>query len=163
MLIDAVPAMKKGGAMAEERSHHVTVRLARGYEFVAEFNDLPGAPSILLDEPKPLGDERGPNAAALIGAAVGNCLAASLTFCLRRARMDVEQLTADVTTHVTRNDQGRFRISSIDVELAPVVGGEAHKLERCSDLFEEFCTVTASVKRGIPVHVSLKQPAEAAA
>jgi organic hydroperoxide reductase OsmC/OhrA len=143
--------------MSEERTHHVTVRLACGYEFIADFEDIPGAPAMRFDEPEPLGSNGAPSAAAVLGAAVGNCLAASLAFRLRRAKMDVQGLTAHVTTHVVRNDRGRFRINGIDVELAPVVGGGASgRLDRCGDLFEDFCTVTASVQHGIPVHVSLK-------
>jgi uncharacterized OsmC-like protein len=150
--------------MSEERVHHVTVRLARGYEFVAEFNDLPNAPSILLDEPAPLGGGQGPSAAEVLGAAVGNCLAASLTFCLRRARLDVQDMTAQVTTHVAKNDKGRFRIREIEVELSPVLGaGTDTSIDRCEALFEEFCIVTASVQHGIPVHVSLKDQGERAA
>ena len=141
--------------MAEQQTHHVTVRLSDGFEFIAEFNDVPDAPPLLLDEPKPLGGNRAPNAAALLGAAVGHCLAASLTFCLRRACVDVEGLTASVTTHVNRNERGRHRITGIDVELDPVLGDNA-RVAGCEGLFEDFCTVTASVKRGIPVHVSLK-------
>jgi uncharacterized OsmC-like protein len=160
-----------------EGSHHVTVRLLRDYEFVAEFNDVAGKPVICFDEPPPLGGGSGPNAAAVLRAAVGNCLAASLAFCLRKVRMEVGELTAHVTTHVTRNEEGRFRISSIDVELAPEVhgGGIAFNLddpnttraadrgrfERCEDLFEDFCTVTASVRYGIPINVSLREPQRA--
>jgi uncharacterized OsmC-like protein len=143
--------------MSEARSHHATVRLTRDYEFVAEFDDVPGVPSIVFDEPEPLGGSRAPNAVAVLGAAVGNCLAASLTYCLRRARMDVEAMTASVTTHVARNERGRYRIEGIDVELDPVVGAGGQPIGRCSDLFEDFCTVTASIKQGIPVRVSLKQ------
>ena len=143
--------------MAEERTHHVTVRLSRDYEFIADFEDIPGAPAMRFDEPEPLGSNGAPSAAAVLGAAVGNCLAASLAFCLRRARMEVQGLTAQVTTHVVRNERGRFRINGIDVELAPVVGGgTSGRLDRCGELFEDFCTVTASVQHGIPVHVSLK-------
>jgi len=150
--------------MSEERVHHVTVRLARGYEFVAEFNDLPDAPSILLDEPEPLGWGKGPSAAEVLGAAVGNCLAASLTFCLRRARLEVQDMTAQVTTHVAKNDKGRFRIREIEVALSPVLGaGTDASIDRCGALFEEFCIVTASVQHGIPVHVSLKEQGERAA
>jgi uncharacterized OsmC-like protein len=145
-----------------EHSHHISVRLDRDFEFVAEFDDVPGAAPIHFDEPQPMGGGEAPNAAAVLGAAVGNCLAASLTFCLRRARMDVQGMTAHVTTHVKRNDRGRFRIDGIDVELEPVVGGHL-RLDRCTELFEDFCTVTASVKRGIPVHVSLKPSAAEAA
>jgi uncharacterized OsmC-like protein len=143
--------------MSDERTHHVTVRLAREYEFVAEFDDVPNSSSILLDEPEPLGHNRAPNAAALLGAAVGDCLAASLAFCLRKSRTLVDGLTANVATHITRNEQGRFRISGIDVELAAdVAEADKTRLDRCQLLFEDFCIVTQSVRQGIPVNVAVK-------
>jgi organic hydroperoxide reductase OsmC/OhrA len=146
--------------MDTDRSHHVTVRLARAYEFVAEFNDLPDAPSMLFDEPPPLGEARAPNAAAVLGAAVGNCLAASFAFCLRKVRLEPETLTATVTTHVTKNDRGRFRISGIDVELTPELSdADPARIARCEQLFEDFCIVTQSVREGIPVSVSIKDGA----
>ncbi|MBZ5556301.1 MAG: OsmC family protein [Acidobacteriia bacterium] len=144
--------------MSEERAHHVTVSLARKYEFVAEFPDVPEAAAILFDEPAPLGDGRAPNAAAMLGAAVGNCLAASLTFCLRKSRVDVDGVTAHVTTHVAKNEQGKFRISGIDVELAPEFdAADQAKFDRCEHLFEDFCIVTQSVRQGIPVNVTIKE------
>jgi uncharacterized OsmC-like protein len=143
--------------VSEEKLHHVTIRLARGYEFVAEFPDTPGAPSILFDEPEPIGGSRAPNAVAVLGAAIGNCLAASLTFCLRRARFDVQDMTAEVTTHVARNEKGRYRVQEVEVDLQPTVGRTAQALGRCGDLFEDFCIVTASVQHGIPVKVRLKE------
>jgi organic hydroperoxide reductase OsmC/OhrA len=143
--------------MSDTRSHHVTVRLARKYEFIAEFNDVAGTPAMLLDEPEPLGDNRAPNAAAVLGAAVGDCLAASLAFCLRRSHTSIDGMTANVITHVARNQQGRFRISGIDVELVPeVAGADQTRLDRCESLFEDFCVVTESVRQGIPVNVSVK-------
>ena len=147
--------------MSEEaRTHHATIRLAREYEFVAEFDDIPGSPSILFDEPVPLGHDRAPSAAAVLGAAVGNCLAASLTFCLRKARVDLYDVAAHVTTHVARNEQGRYRISGIDVELSPEVGdADRFRLARCEQLFEDFCIVTQSVRQGIPVNVTVKEMA----
>ena len=144
--------------MTEERTHHVTLKLADKFRFVAEFADVPGA-SVLFDEPPPLGDNSAPNAAEMLSAAIGNCLATSLTFCLRRSRVDVQDMTAEVTTHVARNERGRLRIRGIDVQLEPVVGAGTN-IDRCEALFEDFCIVTASVQRGIPVHVSLKQEAD---
>ncbi len=142
--------------MIEERTHHATVRLVHGFEFVAEFSDPPGASPLVFDEPAPLGTSRAPNAAAVLGAAIGNCLAASLTFCLRRARLDVQGMTAEVTTHVERNEKGRYRVSGIDVDLSPVVGTDPSALVRCEELFEDFCVVSASVRHAIPIRVSLK-------
>ncbi len=146
--------------MSETRDYHATVRFTRGYEFVAHFDDADGLPSIFFDEPPPLGAGLGPNAAAVLGAAIGNCLSASLVFCLRKARLDVLDLTTTVVTHVTRNDQGRFRISGIDVEITPqLTGPDNARFERCEALFEDFCTVTESVRQGIPVNVKVENPA----
>jgi organic hydroperoxide reductase OsmC/OhrA len=150
--------------MSEHTSHHVTVRLFRKHQFTAEFNDVENSPVMLFDEPAPLGSGRAPNAAAVLGAAVGNCLAASLAFCLRKVRLEPDGLTAHVTTHVVRNEQGRFRIGGIDVELAPELhDGDLARFERCEQLFEDFCVVTASVRQGIPVTVSVKEPVAPAA
>jgi organic hydroperoxide reductase OsmC/OhrA len=142
--------------MADERTYHATVDLSAGYRFTARFSDLPGAPPLQFDEPPPLGDATAPNAAAVLGAAVGNCLAASFAFCMRKARIEPAGLTADVTTHVIRDERGRHRIGSIDVELTPDLGGPGARTDRCATLFEDFCTVTASIRKGIPVHVTLR-------
>lgn len=146
--------------MTEKHSvvQHVTLSLTGGYKFVASFEDLPVPTEILLDEAPPLGQASGPNAAALLSAAVGNCLAASLLFCLRKSRADVHTLTARVTTKIVRNDAGRFRIAGINVELSPLIEqGDRDRLVRCEDLYEDFCLVTESVRKGIPVNVTLKE------
>ena len=96
----------------------------------------------------------------MLAAAIGNCLAASFAFCLRKARVEPVDLTAAVVARVARNEQGRFRISGIKVELAPeVLESDRPRLERCERLFEDFCIVTESVRRGIPVDVKIVQPA----
>ncbi len=141
--------------MSDETTHHITVRLTRDYAFVAEFDDVPNRPAILFDEPEPLGGSRAPNAAAVLGAAVGNCLAASLAFCLRKSRVELGGLSADVTTHVARNDEGRMRISGIDVCLTPELTADAARAARCEEFFEDFCIVTQSVRKGIPVNVTV--------
>jgi uncharacterized OsmC-like protein len=149
--------------MSETQDHRAVVTLVRGYEFVAEFPDSPGSSAILLDEPQPVSGNRAPNAVALLGAAVGDCLAATFTSCLRKSCATVEGMTATVVTHVTRNEAGRFRISGIDVELVPQVAGDGTaSLDSCESLLEDFCIVTESVRQGVPVSVSVK-PLETAA
>jgi uncharacterized OsmC-like protein len=145
--------------MSESREHRVELRFVRGYEFVATFKDQDGLPAMVFDEPAPLGEGSGPNAAAVLAAAVGNCLAASFAYCLRKVRLEPVDLTAEVVAHVDRNQQGRFRVTSIDVNLKPqLLEGDKARQDRCERLFEDFCVVTESVRRGIPVNVKIVEP-----
>jgi organic hydroperoxide reductase OsmC/OhrA len=148
--------------MSDARDHRVTLRFTRGYEFVADFEDA-GLPPMFFDEPTPLGAGAAPNAAAVLGAAVGDCLSASLVFCLRRAHLDILDLTTHVTTHVTRNEKGRLRISGIDVEIKPQLSeADGARFQRCEGLFQDFCTVTESIRQGIPVNVTVGKEAPTA-
>lgn len=125
-----------------------------GYEFVVRF-DQPRDFELLLDEPPPLGGGRGPNAARLVAAAVANCLSASLAFCLRgKFRQDAGPIRAMASARVGKNERGRLRISGIDVVLSIAEKkGALPYQERCLGQFEDFCIVTESVRRGIPVSV----------
>jgi organic hydroperoxide reductase OsmC/OhrA len=140
--------------MSDERVHKVRLSLEGHYRFTASFPEVTVAPNITLDEAPPLGEGHGPNPAALLGAAVGNCLASSLLFCLRKARGDAEALDVEVEVRVARNEAGRFRIAGISVQLDPSVSEEDQaRLARCEPLFEDFCIVTESVRHGVPVEV----------
>ncbi|MFQ5536320.1 MAG: OsmC family protein [Gemmatimonadota bacterium] len=141
-----------------EAAFSLTVTLQEGYKFDVAF-DNPDWPTILVDEPEPLGEDAGPNASRLLGAAVGNCLAASLLFCLQKARVEVQGLTARVSGVMTRNEKGRLRIGRMDVVLEPVMEGvPSGRLDRCLDIFEDFCVVTQSVRGGIDVNVTVEPP-----
>jgi uncharacterized OsmC-like protein len=129
-----------------------------GYEFRVKF-DRESFAEITLDEPPPLGKDAGPNPARLLAAAVGNCLAASLTFCLQRSRTPVEGLRAEVKAKLVRNEQKRLRVGSIEVVLRPKLAGGAEALEKCLGTFEDFCVVTQSVREGFPIAVKVEPEA----
>ena len=112
---------------------------------------------LVTDEPPPLGTGQGPDPSRLLAAAIGNCLAASLLFCLGRAHLSVRGLEAAVEMTIGRNDQGRLRVQGVSVQLTPLVTPEVKaRMGRCMELFESFCTVTESVRRGIDVRVSVE-------
>jgi organic hydroperoxide reductase OsmC/OhrA len=138
----------------EGRHFSVTLSRQQGYTFAAQCDG--DWPPLTLDEPAPLGDGQGPDASRVLGAAVGHCLASSLLFCLGKARIPVDGLSARVEGAVARNDEGRLRITELRVTLTPAVSGsDQDRMQRCLDLFEDFCTVSASVRRGIPIHVDV--------
>jgi uncharacterized OsmC-like protein len=146
--------------MSDTHSFSVELEQREGFEFGVRF-DWPGVPELVLDEPEPLGKRKGPNAARLVAAAVANCLAASLVFCLRnKFRQNPGPVRARATGRLERNEKGRYRIAGIDVELtiAEKRGELAHE-ERCLEQFEDFCIVTESIRRGIPVTVSVRDAA----
>lgn len=139
--------------MAEDFT--ITLEHQGDFRFLADF-DQPAVPGLLMDEPAPLGDGAGPNAARVLAAAVGNCLSASALFCLQRARIDVRGMRTTVSATMERNDAGRLRIDALRVRLEPVVGEQDRlRMRRCLEIFEDFCVVTQSVRAGIDVDVSV--------
>ncbi len=144
-----------------EHEFAVSLTLRQGMEFGVRFDDA-NLPVLTMDEPAPVGDNEGPNATRVLAAAIGNCLGASLLFCLRRAHIEVRGLEVRVRGTLTRNERGRLRIAKIDVRLDPDVSPEARtRMGRCLELFEEFCIVTQSVRGGIDVEVDVAAPAPA--
>jgi organic hydroperoxide reductase OsmC/OhrA len=142
--------------MSENLHFSVELEQRDGYEFVVRF-DRPQDVELLLDEPPPLGRAHGPNAARLVAAAVANCLSASLVFCMRgKFRQNPGPIRAMATGTLERNERGRHRIAGIDVvlSLSEKKGEMAHQ-ERCLEQFEDFCIVTQSIRRGIPVSVTV--------
>ncbi len=142
--------------MNENLHFSVELEQREGYEFVVRF-DKPEGAELLLDEPPPLGGGHGPNAARLVAAAVANCLSASLVFCLRgKFRQNPGPVRAMATGTLERNEKGRYRIAGIDVVISLAEQKESvPHLDRCLEQFEDFCIVTESVRRGIPVSVKV--------
>lgn len=133
----------------------VSLHLDKGYEQIVRF-DSPGIAPLTIDEPAPLGENKGPNPARILASAVGSCLAASLLFCLRKVRIDVRGLETTVHGSLVRNERGRLRMGPLRVSLDLVVPASQHeRVPRCIELFEDFCVVTASVRASIPVEVNV--------
>jgi len=142
--------------MADEQDHaHLHLELQEGYRFSIDMGE--GVGPLVMDEPAPLGEGAGPNPSAVLGAAIADCLSASLLFCLRRAHIEVTDMATDVEVVPTRNEAGRLRIGSVVVRVRPVLSAQgAARAERCTEIFEEYCVVTESVRNGIDVEVTVE-------
>jgi organic hydroperoxide reductase OsmC/OhrA len=146
-----------------EKTSRTMLTQEAGYRFRVRF-DREGLPDLITDEPPPIGEGKGPNPSRLLATAVGNCLAASLLFCLGKARLSVDGLEAEVLTEFTRNEAGRLRIGGIKVRLLPKWTEEtAAKAQRCLQIYEDFCVVTQAVRHGVPVEVQVDGISSAAA
>ena len=137
----------------ETQEFRVDLAQVRDFEFRVRFAATE-AQDLTVDEAPPLGTGRGPNPARLLAAAVANCLAASLLFCLRKYRAEIGPIRGETQGKLVRNEHGRWRVGSLDVTLQLADAMQSVPvLERCLRQFEDFCIVTESVRRGIPVNV----------
>lgn len=146
-------------AVASRFSVHV--EQIDGFEFRVKFDKEQFAP-LLLDEPAPLGHDTAPNAARILAAAIGNCLSASLVFCLKKANVSVSGVTADVGVEIVRNEARRLRVGKVDVTLRTNLPADDPSLAACLSTFEDFCIVTQSVRQGIDVAVHVDGPSSSA-
>ena len=132
----------------------VTITRQSGYQFLVDFGE--GLPQWLADEPAPLGQGTGPSPNALLMAAVANCLSASLLFALQKFKQDPGSLVATATPTLERNENKRLRITGIAVKMAlGRTAAEIDHLDRVLSQFEDFCTVSMSVREGIAISVEV--------
>lgn len=150
------PVETRWGKLPRMSEAPVTIRLAqrRDYQFDNTFGGA--VPGLTTDEPPPLGAGEGPSPMQLLGAAVGNCLAASLLFALRKFKQSPDPIGCEVTAETGRNAQNRLRVSAMTVKLTlGVPAASLAHLDRVLATFEDFCTVTGSVKGAFPVTVTV--------
>ncbi len=135
----------------------VTITRQDKYRFLVDFgSDI--AKSI-ADEPAPLGDGAGPSPSQLLAAAVANCLSASLLFAHGKFKEDPGRLTTTAVCKIGRNEKNRLRVTGIEVAMTLGVAPESlGHLDRALAQFEDFCTVSQSVRAGIPFTVTVMGP-----
>lgn len=137
-----------------EQPPSVTLRQVRDYEFDIAFAE--SVAHLVSDEPPPLGRAAGPSPSHLLLAAVGSCMSSSLNFAFAKFKNDPGGITTTARAQIGRNEAGRLRVLRIEVEIR--LGATADRLphlERVLAQFEDFCTVGASVRAGIPTDVSV--------
>lgn len=109
-------------------------------------------------------DMLGPNPSKLLGLAILGCLSASFIFCLKKRKFKVDDFSAEAEVKISRNEKGFLRVKNIDVNIKPnITDPDALKrakqcLKSAKDgvsFFEQYCTVTQSIRSGIDVNVNL--------
>ena len=134
----------------------VDVSLTQQQDFRFQIAFGGGVPAITGDEPPPLGQGAGPSPVQLLASAVGNCLSDSLLFALRKFKQAPEPLHCDIQAEVGRNAEGRNRVLALRATLRlGVPAASLQHLDRVLATFEDFCTVTQSVRAAVPVTVEV--------
>ena len=125
------------------------------YKFEVDFGK-DSISTLLMDEPVeiPGGESAGPMASMLVAAAVGNCLSASLIFCLSKMKTEITNIKTKVKVTRKRNEEGFWRISQLTINIEPEVENKKSlEYPKCMDIFKKYCIVSNSVEEGIPLEV----------
>lgn len=129
------------------------------YKFIIDFNK-DSIPDLFMDESEdiPGGEGKGPSASMLIAAAIGNCLSASLQFCLTKKKNKVNELKTKVVILRERNKDGFWRISEANVTINPdIENAEDSSVQRCIEIFRKYCIVSSSLEAGIKINVNIEK------
>jgi len=133
----------------------VELEQIKGFRFRALFGE--GMPEWVIDEPEPIGTNSGPSPEQLLASAAGYCLAASLDFALGKFREDAGVIKTRAEVTIGRNEKGRKRIAGLHVTITLGRPEAAFsQLERALAQFEDFCVVAGSIRKGIPVRVTVR-------
>lgn len=138
--------------MSESTS--VTLRQVQNFHFETAFGE--GLSDYATDEPAPLGTGLGPSPTQMLLAAVGSCMSSSFHFAMSKFHEAPGQIVTKATATIGRDEAKRLRVQAIDIAISfAATAGSIGHMERIAGQFEQFCTVGASVARGIPIHVTV--------
>jgi uncharacterized OsmC-like protein len=129
------------------------------YKFIVDFNK-DSIPDLFMDESEdiPGGEGKGPTSSMLLAASIGNCLSASLNFCLTKKRYTVNGLKTKVIISRERNKEGFWRISEANVIITPdIESAEDISVQRCEEIFRKYCVVSSSLEEGIKINVNIEK------
>jgi organic hydroperoxide reductase OsmC/OhrA len=142
----------------ESTDVHVSVAWERDLMFTIKFDGL-DMPDLPVDETNKEEDNMiGVTPGRLLASAVASCLSSSFLFCMSKRNVAVDSFTAAARATTGRDPDGRLRVQEIAVDLIPKASNPdaLKRLAECKKVFEKFCTVTESVRKGIKVVVNVK-------
>ena len=147
--------------MSDTESITLTLTQESDYAFRITFEGS-AVPALLADETPPIGRDVGPSPTRMLAASIGHCLSSSILFAMRKFKNQPRTIVTHVRADTARNERGRLRVARIAVEIdLPGAAADYAQIERILSQFEDFCTVTESVRAGVTVEVSVRDAAGA--
>ncbi|NHJ24434.1 MAG: OsmC family peroxiredoxin [Candidatus Lokiarchaeota archaeon] len=143
--------------MSDEIKTKVGIKLEEEMIFKCDLGTMKVKDCYIDETNKDEVDMLGPNPSRMLGLAILGCLSASFIFCLKKRVLSLDDLKAIAEVTLARNEKGFLRVKKIDVNIDTIIKDpDARKrAEQCKKMFENYCTVTQSVRDGIKVEVNL--------
>jgi len=144
--------------MADEFKNVVKLKLEKDMIFSCDMGDMKVEECYIDETNVHEADMWGPNPTRLLASAVLGCLSASFIFCLKKRDYNLDDFEAEAELVGGRNEKGYLRVKEINVKLNPKTDDEEirRRMQKCLKIFEQYCTVTQSVREGIKVNVNVE-------
>ncbi len=139
------------------KERKVKIKLERDMIFKCDLGEMK-LRDCFIDETNKIESEMlGPNAAHLLAMAILGCLSSSFIFCFNKRDFTVKDLEAEAIVTIFRNEKGFVRVKKIDVNINPTIDSPdmRKRAVQCQKMFERYCTITASIRKGIEVNVNV--------
>ncbi|MEO6444566.1 MAG: OsmC family protein [Gemmatimonadaceae bacterium] len=147
---------------SEEASEVFAVTLTRASGFRFEVTALDDEPceGFAIEDGRQGATGQDFDAVRVLASAMASCLGSSLVYCLQKSQIQLKSLRVVARGEIARNDRQRLRVRSLHIELFPEVAtADAERMRGCLGVFEDFCIVTESVRKGFPVVVGVESRA----
>jgi len=132
----------------------VFLNLSEGLHFTASARHFT---DIHIDEPESFhGQDNGPSAIEYFLMGVGGCTGSSFAYCLEKNSIAIKDLKIIVDGKMShRGNRMNLRLIKIDLEIkCSVENDDKNKLDMCINRFKEYCVLTESISKGIPLNFS---------
>ena len=100
----------------------------------------------------------GGEARMLLAAALAECMASTLFFLLKWAKIEVKRFSATANAVTGKDETGRLNVDRVDLTLnldIPKDEETTKKFERVKTLFKRGCLMSRSLEKGIKVNYSI--------
>jgi uncharacterized OsmC-like protein len=143
--------------MSEEMKTKIRISLEQEMIFKCDLGSMKVKDCYIDETNKDEVDMLGPNPSRMVGLAILGCLSSSFIFCLKKKNLALDDLKAEAEVILARNEKGFWRVKKVEVNINTIINDpDARKrAEQCKKMYENYCTITQSVRNGIDVDVNL--------
>lgn len=133
--------------------HEAEINQISGFNLIGKTRDH----EVVIDETVEFGGkDKGLSPPDLLLLAAMSCQVSSLSFCLSKRSIE-HKLEAKGILTIERNEEGRLRVSKIDIFINVQADLEKRKyIESCIERFRNYCVVAGSIERSIPINTEVE-------
>ncbi|MBN1803292.1 MAG: OsmC family protein [Candidatus Lokiarchaeota archaeon] len=134
----------------------VTINYSENMHFIAKARNFN---NIHIDEPESFhGTGLGPSPVEYTLIGIGGCLGSTFSYCLSKKGIEISDLKVIVDGKMKHEEpDGRLRLIKIEAELQLTTKNNENikHIDECSNTFLEYCIVSNSIARGVPIDVNV--------